>query len=153
MEPTLLNLKISENQPKIAEPPKIVGATGFELSQLPLEDPKPEATNTIPTAPWWRRKVSRTVGHATPMTASGRPRLTNPTYASAISRGPGLERVGRFIAAVLAGASCRGGAENDTDSRDNGEANTTAASKGHNRLFSGLTIKPPSATRAAATPC
>jgi hypothetical protein len=31
MEPTLLNLKISENQPKIAGPPKIVEATAFEL--------------------------------------------------------------------------------------------------------------------------
>jgi hypothetical protein len=30
MEPTLLNLKISENQPKIAGPPKIVEARGFE---------------------------------------------------------------------------------------------------------------------------
>jgi hypothetical protein len=33
MEPTLLNLKISENQPKIAGPPKIVGTTGFEPRQ------------------------------------------------------------------------------------------------------------------------
>src|SRR3954464_13109531 len=34
------------------------------------------------------------VGQATPVTASGRPRLTNPIYARAISSGPGRERAG-----------------------------------------------------------
>src|SRR5688572_25284801 len=52
--------------------------------KLVTKYPSPDATNTSPAAPCGSRKVSRTDGQATPMTASGRPRLMKPTYARRI---------------------------------------------------------------------
>src|SRR5438105_7240084 len=72
--------------------------------KLDRKYPHPDATNTRPRALWCRPKWSRTDGHVTPITASGRPRLTNPTYARTISRRLGFGgSAGGWVIGVVRG--------------------------------------------------